>query len=52
MILTTMSEIYLQAKDHKLINLQMPRLNEGKCFDDEKNLEKFIIDVYKTSKTM
>lgn len=30
----------------------MPRLNEGKCFDDEKKLEKFIIDVYKTSRTM
>lgn len=30
----------------------MPRLNEGKCFDDEKKLEKFIINVYKTSRTM
>ena len=30
----------------------MPRLNEGKRFDDEKKLEKFIIDVYKTSRTM
>ena len=30
----------------------MPRLNEGKCFDDEKKLEKFIIDVYKISRTM
>ena len=29
----------------------MPRLNEGKCFDDENKLEKFIIDVYKTSRT-
>ena len=30
----------------------MPRLNEGKCFDDEKKLVKFKIDVYKTSRTM
>ena len=30
----------------------MPRLNEGKRFDAEKNLEKFIIDVYKISRTM
>jgi hypothetical protein len=30
----------------------MPRLNEGRCFDDEKKLEKFIINVYKTSRTM
>ena len=30
----------------------MPRHNEGKRFDDEKKLEKFIIDVYKTSRTM
>ena len=30
----------------------MPGLNEGKCFDDEKKMEKFIIDVYKTSRTM
>jgi len=50
--LTTLSEIDRQVKDHKLINLQMPRLNEGKCFDDEKKLVKFIIDVYKTSRTM
>ena len=50
--LTTLSEIDRQVKDHKLINLQMPRLNEGKRFDDEKKLEKFIIDVYKTSRTM
>ena len=28
----------------------MPRLNEGKCFDDEKKLEKYIIDVKKTSR--
>ena len=34
--LTTLREIERQVKDHKLINLQMPRLNEGKCFDDEK----------------
>ena len=30
----------------------MPRLNEGKRFDDEKKLEKFIIDVYKTSRIL
>jgi len=32
-----MSEIDRQVKDNKLINLQMPWLNEGKCFDDEKS---------------
>ena len=30
----------------------MSGLNEGKRFDDEKKLEKFIIEVNKTSRTM
>jgi hypothetical protein len=34
---TTLIEIDRQVKDHKLINLQMPRLNEEKRFDDKKS---------------
>jgi hypothetical protein len=47
-----MREIDQQSKRVKLINLQLPRLDEGVCFDDDNRLQSFIVDAYKASRTM
>lgn len=49
---STMREIDQQSKRVKLINLQLPRLDEGVCFDDDHRLQSFIVDAYKASRTM
>ncbi len=48
----TMREIDRQSKRVKLINLQLPRLDEGVRFDDDDRLQSFIVDAYKASRTM
>jgi 3',5'-cyclic AMP phosphodiesterase CpdA len=36
----------------KLINLQLPRLDEGECFDDDQKLASFLVDAYNASRVM
>lgn len=45
-------EIDRQSKRVKLINLQLPRLDEGVCLDDDHGLQSFIVDAYQASRTM
>ncbi|MCP4420113.1 MAG: hypothetical protein GY805_26205, partial [Chloroflexi bacterium] len=48
----TLHEIERQSKRVKLVNLQLPRLDEGVCFDDNNQLQSFIVDAYNASRTM
>jgi hypothetical protein len=41
-----------QCKRLKLINLQLPRLDKGVCFKDDKRLAVFILEAYKTSRSL
>ncbi len=50
--IATLHEIDRQSKRVKLINLQLPRLDEGVCFDDDDKLQSFIVDAYNASRTM
>lgn len=45
-------EIEQQSKRSKLINLQLPRLDEGVHFDDDNTLQSFIVAAYNASRTM
>ncbi len=50
--IATLHEIDRQSKHIKLINLQLPRLDEGVRFDDDNRLQSFIVDAYNASRTM
>ncbi|NOZ72979.1 MAG: hypothetical protein GXP38_13880, partial [Chloroflexi bacterium] len=49
---STLQEIARQSKRAKLINLQLPRIDEGVCFEDDEKLQRFVVDAYEASKTM
>ncbi len=48
----TLHKIERQSKRSKLINLQLPRLDEGVCFDNDDKLQSFIVAAYNASRTM
>jgi len=48
----TLQEIDRQSKLVKLINLQLPRLDEGMRFEDDDRTQTFIVDSYKASRRM
>jgi len=48
----TLHEIDRQSKHIKLINLQLPRLDEGLRFDDDRKTKAFVVDAYKASRMM
>lgn len=50
--IATLREIDRQSKRVKLINLQIPRQDEGVIFEDDKQLESFIVDAYMGSQAM
>jgi len=50
--IVTLREIDRQSKHVKLINLQLPRLDEGVRFEDDDRLQSFMVDAYKASRTM
>ncbi len=49
---TALAEIDRQCRRAKLINLQLPRWDEGVRFDDDARLQCFIVDAYHASRTM
>lgn len=49
---TTIGEIDRQCERAKMINLQLPRLDEGVQFDDDDRLQSFIVDAYKASQML
>ncbi|MBT7989261.1 MAG: hypothetical protein HN769_05215 [Anaerolineae bacterium] len=49
---TQLHEIDHASQRVKLINLQLPRLDEGVYFNDNVKLSSFIVDAYKASQTM
>jgi hypothetical protein len=49
---STLREIDQQFNHEKLINLQLPRLDEGVCFDDDDKLLSFIVEAYQASRKM
>ncbi|MBT3187816.1 MAG: hypothetical protein HN736_05460 [Anaerolineae bacterium] len=49
---TQLHEIDQASQRVKLINLQLPRLDEGIYFNDNDKLSSFIVDAYKASQTM
>jgi len=49
---STLREIERRSRRARLINLQLPRLDEGVCFDDDERLQAFIVDAYNASRTM
>ena len=49
---TTLRDIEQRSKHVKLINLQLPRLDEGVFFEDDQQLQSFIVDAYNVSLTM
>lgn len=50
--IATLQEIDRQSKHVKLINLQLPRLDEGMRFEDDDRTRTFIVDAYKASRRM
>ncbi len=48
----TLREIDQGSNRVKLINLQLPRLDEGIRFEDDQQLQSFIVDAYNVSQTM
>ena len=50
--IVTLREIDRQSRRVKLINLQLPRLDEGVCFEDDEKSQTFIVDAYHASQTM
>ena len=48
----TLHEIDRQSNRAKLINLQLPRLDEGVRFNDDHKLQSFIVDAYHAGRTM
>lgn len=49
---STLQEIARQSKRATLINLQLPRIDEGVCFEDDEKSQRFVVDAYEASKTM
>ncbi|MBC8259724.1 MAG: metallophosphoesterase [SAR324 cluster bacterium] len=49
---SVLQEIDNQFLTEKLINLQLPRLNEGVCFEDDQYLQTYIVEVYQTCRKM
>ena len=49
---TTIDEIDRQCKRAKLINLQLPRLDEGVLFNDDDRLQSFIVEAYQASRML
>ena len=50
--LATLREIDRQNKRVKLINLQLPRLDEGVRFEDDSKVQSFVVDAYQASRTI
>ena len=48
----SLKEIEQHRVTAKLINLQLPRVDEGVPFDDDQKLAAFIVDAYKASQMM
>lgn len=48
----TLHDIARHSKRSKLINLQLPRLNEGIRFNDDDKLQSYIVAAYNASRTM
>ncbi len=48
----TLQEIDQHSERIKLINLQLPRLDEGVRFEDGQQVQSFIVDAYNVSRTM